>query len=265
MAGAPNAAGRGAHPRPVRRRWLRALGAIAIAPAATAAALLIPFPHSTFVVRLLLVALVQVVLAVLLRRPAARSRPVNVMLGSYLLLLWLASALIILGRLTSRFLFVNRDLEPADVLITVFVGIVVLCIPAILVVSWAEAAPLIEPVLFGSIAVIIGGLCLPAMAQLTQSDTAVPAGDVALFVSSKSTRFELSNEVMLPPLSSIRYGSSTLENIGINSPDRQPFHWALLLTGNARLTDADPDFHAGTVMELGNRGRPGYEELSFPR
>ena len=237
-------------------RWLRVSCSLLLPPAVVAAAIFAPVPRGGFVTRILIVAGVELVLVGLLRRTnTGRARKVTIILGCYLALFWLGSALVLLGQLTWQVTFFQfqDQVDPVTILVLVLVGILVLCVPATLLVARTETRRITEPALYAAIAIIIGGLCLPALGTLTRAAAAVTDnGSVTLYVASQSTRFTLSSKLWLPGIGSGQYGGKTLQNIKISSNDGRPFRWALVLRGGARLTDPhlDPFSH---VTDLGER------------
>jgi hypothetical protein len=222
-----------------------------------AAAIFAPVPRGGFVTRILIVAGVELVLAGLLRRTnPGRPRWVTFILGGWLALFWLGSALALLAQLTNRvILFQFQDqVDPVTILVLVLVGILVLCVPATLLVARAETRRITEPFLYAAIAIVIGGLCLPALGTLTRAAAAVTDnGSVTLYVASESTRFTLSSELRLPGIGSGQYGGKTLQDIRISSDDRRPFRWALVLRGGARLAGPPHNDPFSHIIDLGNR------------
>lgn len=261
--GAPNGpddeVGDGSAPNQ-KLRWLRVFFSVALPPTVVTAAILTPIPRAGFVGRVLIIAGVELVLAAVLRRKKpGRSRWVTIALGSYLILLWIGSALALLGQLTASFFFFQdqEQIDPVATLVLVVVGILVLCIPAVVLVAQAEFQPTIEPVLFAAIAIVIGGLCLPAIDTLTRTVGTVDTNDsVTLYVSSVSTHFAFSSQLTLPGIDTGQYGGRTVESIGISDADRKPFRWALLLQGGARLTNVsvDPGSHVINLGEFDDSG-----------
>lgn len=251
----------GGGPAPVRQpRRLRALCSIALPPAIVTAAILAPIPHAGFAGRVLIITGIELALAVLLRKKNSdRARWVTIALGSYLILLWIGCAFALLGELTASF-FIFQDqgqADPVAILILVLVGILVLCVPTVVLIAQAEFQPIIEPVLFAAIALIIGGLCLPAINTLTRTvGTVDDNGSVTLYVSSAATRFTLSSQLTLPAIDSGQYGGRTVEGIAISDAGGRPFRWALILDGGARLTgvSSDAGLHVANLGETDNSG-----------
>jgi hypothetical protein len=190
---------------------------------------------------------------------SGRARWVTIILGSYLALLWLGTAFVLLGQLTTSVIFFQdqNSIDPVTILVLVVVGILVLCIPAIVLVAQEEFQPAIEPVLFAAVAVIIGMLCLPAIGNLTRTVGSIAdSGSVTLYVSGRSAQFELMDQSTLPEVGTVQYGGMTLEDIVISDSDRSAFHWALLLRGGARLTNVsgDHDTHVDNLVERDDSG-----------
>lgn len=242
-------------------RWprrLRAFCLVVLPPATVTAAISAPIPYGGLTMRLLIVAGVQLVLAGLLRQTdSGRARWATIILGSYLALLWLGTALVLLGQLTTSVIFFQdqNSIDPVTVLVLVVVGILVLCIPAVVLVAQEEIRPAIQPVLFAAVAVIIGMLCLPAMSNLTRTVGSIAdSGSVTLYASGGSTQFSLIDQSILPELGTVQYGGVTLEDIEISDNDRNAFRWALLLRGGARLTNVSPDndTHVVNLVEPGD-------------
>src|ERR1700730_5829357 len=251
----------GAQPKPVRwPRRLRAFCLVVLPPAAVTAAIGAPIPYGGLTTRLLIIAGVQLVLAGLLRQmDSVRARSGTGVLGSYLALLWLCTAFVLLGQLTTSVIFFQdqNSIDPVTILVLVVVGILVLCIPAIVLVAQEEFRPAIEPVLFAAVAVIIGMLCLPAIGNLTRTVGSIAdSGSVTLYVSGRSAQFELMDRSTLPEVGTVQYGGTTLEDIEISDNDRRAFHWALLLRGGARLTNVsgDHDTHVVNLVERDDSG-----------
>jgi hypothetical protein len=194
-------------------RWLRVFCSLVLPPAVVAAAIFAPVPRGGFVTRILIVAGVELVLTGLLRRTnPGRARWVTIILGVWLALFWLGSALALLGQLTEQVTFFQfqDQVDPVTILVLVLVGILVLCVPATLLVARAETRRVTEPALYAVIAIIIGSLCLPALGTLTRAAAAVTDnGSVTLYVASRSTRFTLSSELTLPGIGSAQYGGKT--------------------------------------------------------
>lgn len=236
-----------------------------ILPALIAGSIWAPIPHLGFIGRILIVACVQVTLVGALRwRPASRSRRMMTALWIYLAVFWCGCALALLGKIAPSFLFFDDSYPTNSVgmLALIFVGILVLCIPAAAFAGMAEFEPILEPILYGAMAVIILLLCLPAYSGLTQTvGSASDNGSVTLYVSGKSKHFQLTSQLTLPGIQSAEYGGETIESIGIADLDRQPFRWALVLRGGARLTDV---FELADQPEknenLGERGSAGLQQ-----
>ena len=221
----------------------------------TIAAVKAPIPYGSFIVRLLIVAGVQLVLAIMLRQIyPGRPRWVTITLSFYMAALWLGSAFALLDQLTTRFFFFQDQgqLDPVTVLALVVIGILVLSIPAVVLVARAETRSAVEPILFAAMALIIGLLCLPAIKTLTRTTgTSTNSGSVTLYVSSTSRHFKLNNDITLPEIGSGQFGGKTIEDIGISDTDKRPFRWVLILRGGARMSHTASGIH---VVDLGESG-----------
>jgi hypothetical protein len=254
-----------------RRSRLRDFCLVLLPPAAVAGVIWTRFPHEGFVVRILVVAGVQLVLAGVVRRNGSfRPNWVTNITRFYLGLFWAGSALAILGRLTSSldFTFGAYDqTDPVSILATVMLGILVLCIPAIVFAGLAEFQPVIEPILYGAMAILTLILCLPAINNLTGTVGATDnSGSVTLYVAGPSKHYLLSSDLILPGIQEGGFGGKTIMTNWISDDDKKPFRWVLVLRGGARLTDVEGDDRHITslyahVNDLGLTGSSGSTEL----
>ena len=131
----------------------------------------------------------------------------------------------------------TSSIDPISLIeLTVF-GLTGLGLLLALVASWSSGWPYWEPLALGLIAAALGALCFPAIRGFTEPlDFPIVTGSGLLFTTGPANQ-PLALNVFTDPLDVQFGGTNNSESFSIIPSGYRLVHWALLLSGDARLKD----------------------------
>jgi hypothetical protein len=190
------------------------------------------------------------VCAFVLRGPRPHARPAVLLTGLPLLTLL---ATVIVGQAVVSLL---DSINPKNLLELTLLGICAVGIVLALIVTWLPGWDFAESIAVGVVALALGALCLPGLAAVTKSlQYPATSGQALLFASGAR-----SQPLRLNLAADPQTGPPYHEVLSVLDLGRRPVHWALLLTGDARLRPVGPTLGV-QERELSPSGSGGYAQL----
>jgi hypothetical protein len=130
--------------------------------------------------------------------------------------------------------------DPEDLILIMALGLcgfgAALCVAA----TWISGWPYTEAVAMGIVALALGALCLPGLRIFTRSLNPPQVNGAALLFATGSANQRLALNVTVPDSDPNVIGAENLDNIEdftIQSASIPPIHWALLIVGDAHLSE----------------------------
>jgi hypothetical protein len=146
---------------------------------------------------------------------------------------------------------VNSSGDPILLLETAGFSLCAIGIALLVPVAWFRGWDLTEPLALGVMAVALGALCLPGLRFVTQAVYfPTVSGGAALFAAGPANQGISLDVSVIPPVPSGRnpvspLGNSTTEDFDIENPGNQPVRWAVLIVGDARISDFEDQLTPG--------------------